>query len=143
LDTGRGLGKFQKAILKYMGNSIDIFGVDKIVWREKNKHKSKKGKKGLIYMLGEVLREGKTEVKDIRNFKALYRMMEGLVKRGLVGRILHVRPTIWIALKNGKPTIEAIRSNLKLWNLAMRGKLTIQIGDEIGIYSLKETQEKN
>jgi len=75
-------------------------------------------------------------VKKVRNFSSAYRMMRNLVKRRLVGRVLHVRPTIWIEIDNdGRPTLKAIRSHPKLLDLLNIG-LEVQVGEEIRVYKL-------
>jgi len=85
---GRGLSRHQKAVLEALKKkgSLDI-------WEAKHKDDED-------YQVFRALRIGlKGEVKSIRNYSRLYRLMESLVRRGLAGRVLHMRPTRWIQLE--------------------------------------------
>jgi hypothetical protein len=133
MNMGRGLSRYQKAILEEVKKvgSLTIYDVDDIVWRVKNRGAEDSA------LLGALRKGFKGEVKDIRNFTALYKMMDGLVRKGLVGRVLHVRPTVWIALEEGKPTEKALQSRFKLMGLLMEGRLTVRVGDKVITYAQK------
>jgi hypothetical protein len=133
MNMGRGLSRYQKTILEEIKKvgSLTIYDVDDIVWRVKNRGAED------FSLLGALRKAVKGEVKDIRNFTALYKMMDGLVRKGLVGRVLHVRPTLWIALEEEKPTEKALQSRFKLMSLLMEGRLTVRVGDKVITYAQK------
>lgn len=133
---GKGLSKQQKTILQALQEkgSLTIYDVDRILWEEKAKREKD-------YLLLKALRhflEKGSEVKTIRNYPDLYRMMKSLVKKGLVGRILGVRPTIWVHLEDGKLSIKAIKNNPKiLVKIRKNGTLPVQIGEKIRFFRLE------
>lgn len=68
-------------------------------------------------------------VKELRNFSSVYRMMRDLVRKGLVGRVLKVRPTIWVDVNaEGELALDVIKTNAKLLGLALEGKLGYKLG---------------
>jgi len=132
LAMGKGLSKYQRAVLEALERrgALTIFDVDDVVWEVKHRG-------GEEYKLIKALRSGlKCEVKDIRNYAGLYRLMRSLVKRRLAGRVLHVRPVVWIKLEDGKPSMEALEKRTKLFTLISQNKLTVEIGGEAKVYGL-------
>lgn len=125
------LGKHEKRILEKVRSNgfVTIWDVCEAVYERK------------VGFYGSFLVRSAREggIKMIRNFSALYRTMRGLVKKKLVGRVLHVRPTIWIDIdKDGKPTLKGFNTCLKLFMLLGEGKLTVQVGDEIRVYKFRK-----
>lgn len=59
-------------------------------------------------------------VEDIVHYQAIYRMMERLVERGLVARVLHMRPVEWheVHWKGGTPSIDASKG--RVWRMCSR-----------------------
>ena len=135
---GRGLSKYQRAILKRLEErgSLDIRDVDDIVWSVRLKGDPQ-------FELLRAIRAGTrdAEVKSILNYASLYRMMRSLVRRGLAGRVLHVRPTLWVHLEGGGPSARAIRSRAKILGLIRRGELFVEIGNEAYRFGLGGSAE--
>lgn len=133
----KGLSRCQKAVLQELKKkgSLTVYDVDDVVWSVKNKGIDKYE---LFYALRKSIKT--TSVKDIKNFTALYRMMDSLVKRGLAGRVLHVRPTLWVDVKDGEPTISAIKSSFKLLERLNEARLVVEIGREIKVFGLPHSE---
>jgi len=132
---GKGLSKYQKAVLEALNRRgfLTVYDVDDAVWEFKSR-----GDKDFPML--KALRSGiRGEVKTIRNYTALYRLMKSLVKRKLARRVLHVRPTVWIKLEDGDPSIETLMRNMKLWSLVMEKRLIVEIGNEIKVYRMEES----
>jgi len=128
----RGLSRYQKAILETLKQegSLDIWDVNEVVWETQHRNDEHHD-----FFRALIQSYKGSEVKTIRNYSSLYRMMESLVKRGLVGKVLHIRPTVWVELKNGTPSLEAIKSREKLL-LRITDGLTVKIGNKIKVFKI-------
>ncbi len=130
----RGLSQLQQAVLKELDQRpLNFFDIANIHWKRSMNDRS--DAEALA-----ALREGLLERVDIhRNYSAIYRMMRSLVRRGLVGQILGVRPRLWVKVHYDKDTNAhdiMTPGGMRLAMLRMlQNELRLRVGNQL--YTLK------
>jgi len=92
---------------------VGVFDVEEALWREKIAPRLPEKQRPLVYALRQAL---KGEVKTIKNFTGIYRLMRSLERRGLVATLLHSRPREWhyVDWRNGAPHIDQTKGRIMI-----------------------------
>ena len=87
----RRLSKYQKAVLRALKERgvLTIRDVHLIVLRERHRRGSLSEEESQVYLAVAQAIGKLRPIRAIKGFSGLYRMMKRLVKRGLVGIVLH------------------------------------------------------